>query len=114
MGNIRLSYMDADNNGGITTAEVIEESNYYPFGLKHMGYGPGISSLGNDVAQRWKYNGKEFDESLDINTYDFGARNYDPALGRWMNLDPLAEKYTNLSPFSYVANNVVNAIDPDG
>ncbi|MCX2682145.1 hypothetical protein OOZ15_19520 [Galbibacter sp. EGI 63066] len=68
MGNVRLSYMDADNNGSVTTDEIVEESNYYPFGLQHMGYGPGISSLGNDVAQRWKYNGKEFDESLDINT----------------------------------------------
>jgi hypothetical protein len=37
-----------------------------------------------------------------------------PDIGRWGNMDALSEKYTNLSPFSYVANNVVNAIDPDG
>lgn len=46
--------------------------------------------------------------------YDYGARNYDPALGRWMNIDPLATKYVNLSPYVYVANNVINAFDPDG
>ncbi|MCX2682137.1 M91 family zinc metallopeptidase [Galbibacter sp. EGI 63066] len=114
LGNVRLSYMDANNNGSVATDEIVEESNYYPFGLKHKGYGPGISSLGNDVAQRWKYNGKEFDESLDINTYDFGARNYDPALGRWMNIDPLAENYDYLSPYVYTANNPVFYIDPDG
>ena len=51
--------------------------------------------------QRWKYIGKEYDESLDINTYDFGARNYDPALGRWMNIDPLAEQMRRHSPYNY-------------
>ncbi|MCX2679363.1 RHS repeat-associated core domain-containing protein [Galbibacter sp. EGI 63066] len=114
LGNIRLSYMDANNNGSVTTAEVIEESNYYPYGLQHKGYGPGISSLGNDVAQRWKYNGKEFDESLDINTYDFGARNYDPAIGRWMNIDPLAEKMYSQSTYNYAFNNPMLFVDPDG
>jgi len=66
------------------------------------------------VAQRWKYNGKEYDESLDINTYDFGARNYDPALGRWMNLDPLAEKYLNMTPYNFTLNNPIIFVDPDG
>ena len=72
------------------------------------------SSLGNSVAQRWKYNGKEYDESLDINTYDFGARNYDPALGRWMNLDPLAIAYNEYSPYNYTLNNPIYFKDPDG
>ena len=114
LGNVRLSYQDADNNGSIATNEIVEESNYYPFGLKHKGYGPMTSSLGNSVAQRWKYNGKEYDESLDINTYDFGARNYDPALGRWMNLDPLAIAYNEYSPYNYTLNNPIYFKDPDG
>ena len=53
-------------------------------------------------------------DELQLNVYDYGARNYDPALGRWMNIDPLATKYVNLSPYVYVANNVINAFDPDG
>ncbi len=111
----RLSYTDANNDGNIDPAnEVIEENNYYPFGLKMQGYNNSVSSLGNSVAGRWKFGGKEYDQNFDINTYDFGARNYDPALGRWMNIDPLAEDMRRHSPYNYAFNNPIYFIDPDG
>ncbi|KAB5483114.1 RHS repeat domain-containing protein, partial [Flagellimonas hadalis] len=117
LGNIRLTYTDGNGNGSIDpNAEIVEENNYYPFGLKHKGYNNVTSSYGNSVAQKWKFGGKEYEDSFNesIATYDFGARNYDPALGRWMNLDPLAEQMRRHSPYNFVFNNPLRFIDPDG
>ncbi len=115
LGNIRLSYTDGDGNGSIDpNAEIVEENNYYPFGLKHKGYNEVVSSYGNSVAQKWKFGGKEYQEEFDLNWYDVTARNYDPSLGRWMNLDPLAEQMRRHSPYNYAFDNPVYFIDPDG
>ncbi len=119
LGNIRLSYSDSDGNGSINaSSEIIEEKNYYPFGLTHKGYNGSVSANGNSLANKYGYNGKELqDDDIGGNSldwYDFGARNYDPALGRWMNLDPLAEKMTRHSPYNYAFNNPIYFIDPDG
>ena len=107
LGNVRLSYQK-ESNGSL---KVLEENNYYPFGLKHTGYNN--TNVAN-ANYKYKYNGKELQDELNLNLYDYGARNYDPAIGRWFNIDPLAEKFINSTPYNYVLNNPVNMIDPDG
>ena len=90
----------ADQNG------TIEEMNhYYPFG------GPFAST---SSVQPYKYNGKELDRKGGLNLYDYGARHYDPVLGRFMTVDPMAEKYYSWSPYAYCLNNPIKYIDPDG
>ncbi|WP_289658952.1 DUF6443 domain-containing protein [Flavobacterium panacagri] len=108
LGNIRVIY--AKNAGNVL--EIIDENNYYPFGLKHNGYNGGVASTNS--GQKYKYNGKELQDELSLNLYDFGTRNYDPALGRWMNIDPLAEQMRRFSPYNYAFNNPMRFIDPDG
>ncbi|MCL9807715.1 RHS repeat-associated core domain-containing protein, partial [Flavobacterium amniphilum] len=119
LGNVRVTYTD-DGNG---TPFVVEESNYYPFGLKHKGYNEpdqnpmnwgNIVTSGSYLNHKYKYNGKEFQDELGLNFYDYGARNYDAAIGRWMNIDPLAEKYRRWSPYNYCVDNPMRFIDPDG
>ena len=84
----------------------VEETNhYYPFG--------GVFTNTRN-AQPYKYNGKELDTKKGLNWYDYGARMYDAALGRWHVVDPLAEKYHSVSPYNYCMNNPVNAIDSNG
>ena len=120
LGNVRLSYNDKNNDGIILASsdpnetEIVEESNYYPFGLKHKGYNNVVSSNGNSVAQRFGFTGKEHQDELGLGWIDITARNYDAALGRWMNIDPLAELMRRHSPYNYAFNNPIYFIDPDG
>ncbi|SEM68266.1 RHS repeat-associated core domain-containing protein [Chryseobacterium taichungense] len=93
------------NNG--SSIEVLEENNYYPFGLKHEGY----NALAGNSAYQYKYNGKELQET---GMYDYGARFYMPDIGRWGVVDPLSEKGHNFSPYNYAINNPIRFIDPDG
>ncbi len=63
---------------------------------------------------KYKYNGKEWQDELGLNLYDYGARNYDPALGRFFNLDNYSELYFEINPYQYTSNNPVKFIDVNG
>ena len=66
------------------------------------------SSAINPDYQPFKYNGKELDMMHGLNTYDYGARQRDPILGRWDCMDPLCEKYYSMSPYAYCHDNSVH------
>lgn len=113
MGNGTVWFDDVQvKRAGVS--EIIEENHYYPFGLKHKGYDTYNPIGGNPLAQKYKYNGKELQDEMGLNMYDFGARNYDPALGRWFSIDPKAETSRRWSPYTYAYNNPLRFIDPDG
>ncbi|WP_181044094.1 hypothetical protein [Apibacter adventoris] len=71
--NIRLSYHQNPANGSL---EILEENHYNPFGLKHAGY----ANNNLQTENKYKYNGKELQSELGLNIYEYGARNYDPAM----------------------------------
>ena len=81
---------------------------YYPFGTP-------IHTLGtNECRQRYKYNGKEFDELHGLNTYDYGAHQYAPLLPMWDRVDPLVEKSSKITPYAYCHDNPIKRNDTDG
>ena len=110
---LTFKYFNRDHLGNIR--EVIGEdggveqvTDYYPFGLP-------IGDLGrNSGLQRFKYNGKEFDEMHGLNTYDYGARQYNPVLARWDRMDPLVLLREYISPYNFCQNNPIRRIDRNG
>ena len=81
---------------------------------QYYAFGGLMGDSSGDYVQPYKYNGKELDRMHGLDWYDYGARHYDAALGRWMCMDPLTEKYYDVSPYAYCGNNPVNAIDEEG
>jgi len=94
-----------------TASMVIQETHYDPWGLELTGLGYQYAGI---KANKYLYNGKELIEENGLQYYDYGARMYDPVLGRWGVADPLADQREWVSPYNFVQNNPLNRIDPDG
>ena len=110
LSDSKYHYYLKDHQGNnrvvINQSGTVEETNhYYPFG--------GVfANTGN--TQPYKYNGKEFDGKKGVNLYDYGARHYDAALGRFTTVDSLAEKHYSESLYTYCYSNPINCIEPNG
>ena len=101
LGSVRL-VVSADG-------QVIERNDYYPSGCLITD-----NIDGETVILPYKYNGKELDPMHGLYTYDYGARQYDPATMLWDRMDPLCEDNPEVSPYVFCHNNSVNRIDIDG
>ncbi|TDQ11578.1 RHS repeat domain-containing protein [Pedobacter metabolipauper] len=105
LGNTRVSIDKGPSND---TARVVQADEYYAFGL----HAPAFDGANNN---KYLYNGKEKQIDLE-NQYDYGARFYDPVIGRWNVVDKLADNPNQFSksPYAYTWNNPINLTDPDG
>ena len=111
----------------------IREKNIFFYHPDHLGSSSYITGNDGKVSQHTEYiafgeilfdehssehtmpylfNGKELDSETGL--YYYGARYYDPRVSLWLNVDPLAEKYPHVSPYTYTLNNPIKFIDPDG
>jgi RHS repeat-associated protein len=109
LGNTRVTFGDADNNGLVINSDIKQINSFYPFGLNMEGPWNGAGG-----ANKYQFGGKELNSDFGLNWEDFGARFYDPAVGRWQSIDVFADKYNQTSAYAYVLNSPINAIDPDG
>jgi RHS repeat-associated protein len=86
-----VTFSDSDNDGHVTASDIKQINHYYPFGLNMEGNWNGAQ--GNN---KYQYNEKEWNDDFGLGWNDYGARFYDPAMSRWVAVDPLAEKYLEM------------------
>jgi RHS repeat-associated protein len=120
LGNVRLAFSDVNNNRRIEIeddpgtpeddTEVMQENHYYPFGMNQLGPWYEVVAPEN----KYQYNGKELNEELGLDWYDYGARWYDAAVGRFTGIDPIADQFPHVSPFNYAEIEPIANIDLHG
>ncbi|AEE51479.1 RHS repeat-associated core domain-containing protein [Haliscomenobacter hydrossis] len=118
LGNTRLAFTDRNANGIVditgtaSTSDVLQENHYYSFGLAFEG-----PWLQNDAGVRdnaYMYNGKELHSDFGLGMYAYGARYYDPVIGRFTGVDPIADEFPFVTTFNYAENEPIANIDLHG
>jgi RHS repeat-associated protein len=118
LGNLRVACRCAekhtdqqeDHTDGYAPT-VVQQTHYDAWGVRLPLFGNDDPNYGKP-HDRYRYNGKELVEG--IGWYDYGARMYDPTIGRWSAIDPMAEKFLAWSSYAFSLNNPLRFIDPDG
>ena len=107
--NLNVYFDDMEVNH--ITGPIVRVDDYYPFG---MAFNTG--TLTGELTNKYLYNGKELQQELGLDWYDYGARMYDAQLGRWFTIDPRCEDggQESISPYTYVFNDPIKHNDPDG
>lgn len=93
-------------------SRILEETHYYPFGLTMAGIS---SKAATTLENRYKFNaGTELNSDFDLNLYETPFRGYDPQIGRFNQVDALAEKFRGWTPYAFAFNNPITYNDPLG
>ncbi len=120
LGNTRVTFSDIDGDGNIEVVddtlttdvyerEISQENHYYPFGMARQD-----CSLDTLKENKYLYNGKELDTDFGLNWYHYGARMYDPAIGRFTGVDPISDQFAWVSTYNYAENEPIAHIDLHG
>jgi RHS repeat-associated protein len=109
LGNTRVTFADRNKDGIVTDWDLVQANHFYPFGLNMEGNWNGAAG-----PNKYQYNGKEWNDDFGLGWNDYGARFYDPAVGRWNTVDPLAEYAQDYTPYRYGFNNPILYTDPTG
>ncbi|WP_373550644.1 RHS repeat domain-containing protein [Haliscomenobacter sp.] len=118
LGNTRLAFTDRNANGIVditgtaSTSDILQENHYYSFGLAFEG-----AWLQNDAGVRdnqYMYNGKELHSDFGLGMYAYGARYYDPSIGRFIGVDPISGEFPFVTTFNYAENEPIANIDLHG
>lgn len=102
--NVRLAF---DKNPSNSKARIIQEDSYYPFGLTFNSYTSGDRN-------KYLFQKQEIQDEYGLNWSQFKWRMHDPAIGRFVSVDPLATDYTHNSPYAFSENRVINGVELEG
>jgi RHS repeat-associated protein len=117
MGCLKIPYQEKKHENSLRVAyrnfaeSPEKRSKYYPFGLTMSGIS---SKAAGGMENHKKFVGQEFNEDFDVDLYEFKWRHHDPQIGRFIEVDPLADKYVYNSPYAYAENRPIDGIDLEG
>lgn len=102
--NVRMAF---DKDPSTSKARIVQEDSYYPFGLTFNSYTSGAKN-------KYLFQKQEIHDEYGLNWYQFKWRMHDPAMGRFISVDPLATDYTHNSPYAFSENRVINGVELEG